>query len=328
MDNKLYNMLNDFFENNEFESEKDRDEKIREFIMKYNAGLIQYEKTPLDRAYEILDKAYDAKSKATARKRAEEAYDMSNDCLDAIIFLADLESGPRKALEILEDPIKKEEEKLKKEGYFEKEDIGNFYLIFETRQYMRGLYAKAGKLAEMGRFGLAASLFEEIIRLNENDNLGARFNLMRIYALLEDEQKMLKVYNRYKFDDIYMLLPLLILYYKRGDQKETEKYLKKIDKNYKNFLRFFKVQCEAKNFDEAASILYDDDGLMDIVDIMDELQFVFITMAEFDYEIYEMGIKLGLIERNIETKKKATATKTKTKKKSTATKKGTTKKKK
>lgn len=75
---------------------------------------------------------------------------------------------------------------------------------------------------------------------------------------------------------------------------------------------------------------------MDIVDILDQLQFVFITMAEFDYEIYEMGIKLGLIERNnkkrmfdeemkrleakkkeepkVTAKKKTTATKTKTKK--------------
>lgn len=342
MDNKFYNMFNEFMSKQNFKSEKDRKEKINEFIMKYNTGMIQYQKTPLDRAYELLEKAYNAKSKDKAMEKAVEAYNMSNDCFDAIIFLADLEEDAKKGLEILEEPLEDEKERLKKEGYFRRENIGDFYLIFETRPYIRGLYSKAEKAAAMGKFRLAANTFEEIIRLNENDNMGARFDLMRIYALLEDEQKMLKVYNKYKSDDIYMLLPLLVLYYKSGNQKETEKYLRKIDENYKEFLRYLKLECEYERFKIDSINIYEDPEIMSMLEILDELDFLFMQIEDFDEEIYEMGAKLGLIEKyskkrileeiekleaEAEAKEKEEA-KAKTKKKTTATKKGTTKKKK
>ena len=57
MDNKLNNML-------------------QEFIKMYNNGEIEYENTPLDDAYELLEKAENAKSKTQAIKYAKEAYDI------------------------------------------------------------------------------------------------------------------------------------------------------------------------------------------------------------------------------------------------------------
>ena len=55
MNNKLNNMLNDFFEKNEGLDEKNMNEKLQEFIQMYNAGEIEYQNTLLDDAYEVLE---------------------------------------------------------------------------------------------------------------------------------------------------------------------------------------------------------------------------------------------------------------------------------
>ena len=44
MNNKLNNMLNEFFANNDFENEEDMNRKLQEFIMKYNNNEIGLDK--------------------------------------------------------------------------------------------------------------------------------------------------------------------------------------------------------------------------------------------------------------------------------------------
>lgn len=76
-------------------------EKLNEFIEKYNSNEIEYEETPLDKAYELLEKAENAKTEAQAIRLAKEAYRMSPACLDAIVFQANLEENSIKRDELL-----------------------------------------------------------------------------------------------------------------------------------------------------------------------------------------------------------------------------------
>ena len=108
MDNKFNNMLNEFLKNNEPKDKKDLNDKLQEFINKYNAGVIDYENTPLDDAYDLLEKAERAKSKKQAIKYAKEAYDTCPDCFDAIIFQSNLEDDPIKRMKILDDGLEYE----------------------------------------------------------------------------------------------------------------------------------------------------------------------------------------------------------------------------
>ena len=50
----------------------------------------------MDDAYELLEKAENAKSKTQAIKYAKEAYDMCPNCFDAKLFQVHLEDNPRK----------------------------------------------------------------------------------------------------------------------------------------------------------------------------------------------------------------------------------------
>lgn len=240
MDNKFNNMINEFLANTDAKDEDELNEKLQEFIKKYNAGEIEYENTILDDAYELLEKAENAKSKTQAIKYAKEAYEICPDCFDAILFQVHLEDNPLKRWKLLDEGLEFEKYRLEEEGYFEKDNIGHFYGIFETRPYIRGLYAKADYLILDGKIKQARDICKEILRLNKNDNMGSRYLLMAIYAYFEEENDMIKLYKKYPEEDLEMLFPLFILYYKLGNDKKAKEYLDRINKVNQHFIKFFK----------------------------------------------------------------------------------------
>lgn len=240
MNNKLNNMLQKFMEENNVKNIDEANVKLQDFILEYNAGLLEYENTPLDDANELLEKAKNTKSKKQAIKYAKEAYELCSDCFDAILFQFDLESDPIKKMKMLDEGLEYEKTRLEKEKFFQKDNIGRFYGIFETRPYIRGLYCKAHYYAIEGKMKRARDICKEILRLNEHDNLGARYLLMAIYACLEEEGDMLKLYKKYQEDSLEMLLPLYILYFKRDNQKRAQMYLDKVSKANPNFVKYFK----------------------------------------------------------------------------------------
>lgn len=239
MNNKLNNMIQDYFKNNKVDSIEEANKKLQDFLEMYNNNEIEYKNTPLDDAYEILDKAENAKSKKEAIRLAKEAYKKTSECFDAIIFLCELEENAGKKMSLLNEGLIKEKERLIKEKYFEKENIGHFYGIFETRPYIRGLVTKVEFLLDEGKLRLAEELCKEILRLNTNDNLGARYLLMAIYAVLEDENNMMKLYKKYPEENLEMFIPLFALNYKIGNDKKAKNYLEKIHNCNPNFVKLF-----------------------------------------------------------------------------------------
>ena len=240
MDNKFNNMLQEFLKNNDVDSIDNANEKLQEFIKMYNNGEIEYENTPLDDAYEILEEAQNAKTEKEAIKLAKKAYEKSRECFDAILFQCDLEENGIKRMKLLDEGLEFEKNRLKKEKYFDKENIGHFYGIFETRPYIRGLVIKAEYLLEEGKLRQAESVCKEVLKLNKNDNIGARYLLMAIYATLEEENDMLKLYQKYPEESLEMIFPLFALYYKLGNDKKAKEYLNRVDKCNSNFVKFFK----------------------------------------------------------------------------------------
>ena len=240
MDNKFNNMLQEFLKNNNVKDIDEANEKLQEFIKMYNNGEMEYKNTPLDDAYEILEEAQNARNEKEALRLAKKAYEKSSECFDAILFQCDLEENGIKRMKLLDDGLEFEKNRLTKEKYFDKENIGHFYGIFETRPYIGGLVIKIEYLLEEGKLRQAANVCKEVLRLNENDNLGARYLLMAIYATLEEEKDMLDLYKKYPEEDLEMLFPLFAIYYKIGNDKKAKDYLNRIDKCNSNFVKYFK----------------------------------------------------------------------------------------
>lgn len=68
MNNKLNNMLNKFMKESNATTKEEMNKALQEFMIKYNAGEIEYKNTPLDDAYELLEKARNSKIKKQAIK--------------------------------------------------------------------------------------------------------------------------------------------------------------------------------------------------------------------------------------------------------------------
>lgn len=278
MDNKFNNMLQEFLKNNNVENIDEANEKLQEFIKMYNNGEIEYENTPLDDAYEILEEAQNARSEKEAIKLAKKAYEKSPECFDAILFQCDLEENRIKKMKLLEDGLEVEKNRLMKEKYFDKENIGHFYGIFETRPYIRGLVIKTEYLLEEGKLRQAESVCKEILRLNENDNMGARYLLMAIFATLEEENEILKLYKKYPEEDLEMLFPLFALYYKIGNDKKAKEYLKRVNKCNSNFVKFFNGTI--KESDKVESGYYSRGDSSEIFMYLERYDYLLITMPK------------------------------------------------
>lgn len=285
MDNKFNKMLNDFLANIDAKDEKELNQKLQEFMEAYNGGAIEYENTSLDDAYELLQEAEMAKTKSQALKLAKKAYEICPECFDAIIFQAHIEENALKREKLLKEGLEAEKARLEKEKYFDKENTGHFYGIFETRPYIRGLYTMADYLLFDGKIKQARDICKEILRLNENDNMGARYLLMAIYAYLEEEKEMLNLYTKYSQENLEMLFPLFALYYKLGDDKKAKEYLKKIDKSNKNFVKYFKGTLKFSKTIPEGYYSYGDPS--EIIMYFDRYEFLTDTLPTIGYYILE-----------------------------------------
>lgn len=285
MNNKLNNIISDFLDNVDAKNEEELNKKFQELIQKYNNGEIDYENTEMDDAYELLEKAENAKSKKQAMKYAKEAYDLCPDCFDALLFQVDLEDNPLKRMALLDEGLEFEKDRLEDEEYFNKENIGHFYSIFETRPYIRGLFSKADYLVLDGKIKQARDVCKEILRLNENDNMGARYFLMAIYAFLEEEKDMLKLFEKYPEENLVMLFPLFILYYKQENNEKAKEFLNRINKANPDFIKFFKGTMKAN--EKVPDGYYSKGDSSEIIMYFRQYDFLIDTVPTINYYILE-----------------------------------------
>lgn len=207
--------INDFFDSLEKEnlSGKEMREKIDEFIKQNN---IDYEDLADEEdLYYYLDMAFQAETEQEAIKYAKKALKIEPDNIDVQVIIAENSIYDHiKLLNKFEKIKKAAEQKLVEEHLLTEENIGNFWLLTETRPYMRLLYNRMRLLLDCGKIGMAKNACLEILDLNNDDNLGARFILMHIYAYFEDEKSAVKLFERYDCQkSTQFLLPLSTLYY-------------------------------------------------------------------------------------------------------------------
>lgn len=136
----------------------------------------------------------------------------------------------------MDEILKKEEKRLKAAGYF-KHDMGDFWLVIETRPYMKVLSGKLNLLITLGRTRDAIALAEEMLKLCENDNLGIRHTLMTLYALMIEEKSAKHLLKQFDDDrSCFMLLPYSILLFRIGEYEECDRLIDEMDEMNKFML--------------------------------------------------------------------------------------------
>lgn len=185
--------------------------------------------------------AFQAETEQEAIKYAKKALKIEPDNIDAQVIIAENSIYDHiKLLNKFEKIKKAAEQKLVEEHLLTEENIGDFWLLTETRPYMRLLYNRMRLLLDCGKIGMAKNACLEILDLNNDDNLGARFILMHIYAYFEDEKSAVKLFERYDCQkSTQFLLPLSTLYYKLGKTRKAADYIKELVNINKDTHNFF-----------------------------------------------------------------------------------------
>ena len=185
----------------------------------------------------------EAEDRETTLKYAQKALFLDPDNLDAQRIVAQTTAGMIcDRLDRLETAVQHGTQIMESKGYMDEEYIGKFWGVVETRPYMRLRSAFMETLLAAGMMRRAAEECEAILRLCEGDNLGIRYVLMHVYAFLEDEEKALKLHEKYDdFEETQMLLPLSVLYYKLRCMDRAKEYLDRVVKANPDTKRFFRA---------------------------------------------------------------------------------------
>jgi tetratricopeptide (TPR) repeat protein len=129
---------------------------------------------------------------------ARQALEVSPDCADAYVILAESVAGPSRALPMYEAAVAAGERAI---GAARFADLaGQFWGILETRPYMRARLGLAQTLAALDRAGEAEQHERALLHLNPNDNQGVRYLLLARLVLAGRDEEALALMRQYPDD--------------------------------------------------------------------------------------------------------------------------------
>jgi tetratricopeptide (TPR) repeat protein len=153
---------------------------------------------PLDEAQSLI---YEAWNSDGPRKLslARMALELSEDCADAYLILAQEEAKSREAaLELYRKAYEAGRRALNPAIFEEAE--GKFWSVMETRPYMRARLALAESLWDLGRKEEALGHLRELMRLNPSDNQGVRYILLQCLLESGADEELADLLDRYGSD--------------------------------------------------------------------------------------------------------------------------------
>jgi tetratricopeptide (TPR) repeat protein len=180
------------------------------------------EPSPQDRAEDLLERAYLARGRRGVLI-ARQALEVWPDCADAYSFLAGRAPDRESAARLYELGMAAGERAMGTEAF---EQAGDFWGILETRPYMRARAGLAETLVEQERLPEAVEHYQEMLRLNPNDNQGLRHTLVNLLIELGRDEEAWRLVEPYPEDGALLEFPRALLLFRRdGDSLEARRAL-------------------------------------------------------------------------------------------------------
>lgn len=174
-----------------------------EELMSSTGGFVPAMKprSALEEAQGLIYQAWESPNRSQRIKLARRALEISPDCADAYVVLAEFNAKtPAEARALYEQGVKAGERALAEAGYEFKELVEHFWGVVETRPYMRARLGLAQALWALGEFAQAADHMREMLRLNPNDNQGVRYLLVTLLTQMGDDDALEKLLAQYADD--------------------------------------------------------------------------------------------------------------------------------
>lgn len=246
---ELAENLSEFMEEQEFESEEEAEQFLDDLLRNQNI-LEEAPISPRDRAQDKLNEAQ--KEKGAKRKRLiKEALDIYPNSPDAYLLLGRYANTDNERYQYFHQAVIAGEKDLG-EAFFRK-NKGHFWMIPETKPYMRAKAAFALFQYHFGDKTAAIEDFQEMLELNPNDNQGMREYLLHAYIEEGNFDDAKALINRYEHDvsASFMFNHALLNFYREGLTAKTKSLLKKADQQnpyVRNYLIGKKAVPEFKNW--------------------------------------------------------------------------------
>ncbi len=207
-------------------------EELSELIRVFNEQKKLNEIYSYEDSDDYLEMAQNADNEKEAIKYVKKALKLDPNNIDAESYLITLTSkNMHEVFERYKEALDKHRKQLEKQGYFTDEYKGEFWLVIETRPYIRLWYCYIEALIEMGMMDEAIKELKEVLIWNEGDNCGGRYYLAHLYAYKQDKDALFNLHKQYdEYNETQFLLPKSILLYKNNDLEQAKKYLLEVEK--------------------------------------------------------------------------------------------------
>ncbi len=181
--------------------------------------------TPLGKAQAIIYRAFEETDENRRVQLAKESLEISPDCADAYVLLAEHARSRREALRLYEQGVAAGERALGPEAF--KQHAGHFWGVLETRPYMRARLGLAHALWTTGRREEAVGHLQEILRLNPSDNQGVRYTLASFLLFLDRDDDLVRLFEQHgEPSATWAYTKALLAFRKHADTPETSQLLK------------------------------------------------------------------------------------------------------
>ncbi len=165
------------------------DEEAQAFLDQINAQggpIIAPPTTPLEQAQDLIAEAWGLSGRRRD-KLIRQALDLSPDCADAYVLMAESTNDPQKARDYYEQGMRVGERAIGPEMFTQIAADGEFWRTIETRPYMRARQGLATVLWLLGERAAATEHMLAMLRLNPNDNQGLRYMLASWLLIAGDD---------------------------------------------------------------------------------------------------------------------------------------------
>lgn len=169
----------------EFQTVKEAKQYVDGLIGHGKSVLYSGLKTPFEKAQVLIYKTVGVSTRRQIRY-AKKALSIYRNCADAYVILAQYEKDKDEKIRLLREGVLAGERTLRHLG-LQLDDEGGYWQV-QARPYMRARLALANALYEIGEEEAAIAEYEEILRLNPNDNQGVRYLLVHAYLKVGRDQ--------------------------------------------------------------------------------------------------------------------------------------------
>jgi tetratricopeptide (TPR) repeat protein len=199
--------------------------------------------TPLEKAQDLMYRAFDARGRRRIQL-ARKALELSPDCADAYVLLAEEAIEPDVSLDLYRQGIAAGERAIGPD--IMRDEAGHFWGIVRTRPYMRAKMGLAHCLQTMNRVEEAIDEYQDLLRLNPNDNQGVRDVLLPLLLVAGRDADAGALLRQYEGDPTAMWNYgwALWTFRQEGDSPAARQRLREAIKTNRHFPKYLSGKAE------------------------------------------------------------------------------------